>query len=780
VDDDASGLNVGSSWADAISSLQDALLLAYFYDKPVEIRVAKGIYTPDKGIGIMVGDREASFQLIDGVTIKGGYAGLSHRSPEDLRDIVLYETTLSGDLAQNDGPDSTSVDDNSYHVVTSFRTDQTAVLDGVTISAGGNRGNNEGGRRSAVSENTLGGGMYNNYGNPMLISCNFNDNRGRSGAAVYNNSGSPSFIGCTFNENAADDNGGGIYNDSASPRFLNCIFTGNSTGEDGGGMYNDRSDPVLTNCIFNKNSGDNGGGMCNYISEPMLADCDFIGNSTTWSGGAVCNYSGISTFLNCTFKENSAVREGGGIFNDSSSRMNLTNCILNRNSAIDGGAIKNSSFRISSIYSDIYEIDYSSRAMLLLNCTFNSNFAESRGGAISSDIRFGVIGEQMGLVNQVTLINCILWGDTPDEIQMTSGEEIFQDTNESVAVFYSNLQDGFPGEGNINMDPVFANPNNDDFHLKSAAGRWTSASSVEPDTNSQSWVIDQISSPCIDAGDPDIPVGLERFPNGGRINMGAYGGTPQASLSPLQLPLLYSKAYNPYPPDEASGIDENVTLSWTADLNAVFHDVYIGIDRDVVAGADISDTTGVYRGRQAAASFTPSEGLGLRDGTYYWRIDEVDSEGNVITGDVWSFTAGAPAPPKGRACFAGQTGVWVDGELVPISKVAAAQFINSINGINKIEQIQVHNGTFACYDILLESGRSITVAENHNFMTDSGHWLSLHNLKAGMRLKTTKSSIGIKSVTKKPAPYTGKVYNLKIEGSDRYMIGEDAIIVRDY
>ena len=60
-----------------------------------------------------------------------------------------------------------------------------------------------------------------------------------------------------------------------------------------------------------------------------------------------------------------------------------------------------------------------------------------------------------------------------------------------------------------------------DYHLKSQAGRW--------DPNSQTWVQDDITSPCIDAGDPNSPIGLEPFPNGGYINMGAYGGTSEVA-----------------------------------------------------------------------------------------------------------------------------------------------------------------------------------------------------------------------------------------------------------
>ena len=53
----------------------------------------------------------------------------------------------------------------------------------------------------------------------------------------------------------------------------------------------------------------------------------------------------------------------------------------------------------------------------------------------------------------------------------------------------------------------------------------------------QEWVIDDVTSPCIDAGDPMSPIGHEPFPNGGRINMGAYGGTAEASKSYFGEPL---------------------------------------------------------------------------------------------------------------------------------------------------------------------------------------------------------------------------------------------------
>ena len=58
---------------------------------------------------------------------------------------------------------------------------------------------------------------------------------------------------------------------------------------------------------------------------------------------------------------------------------------------------------------------------------------------------------------------------------------------------------------------------------ESQAGRY--------DPNTDTWFQDDVTSPCIDAGNPMSPIGTEPFPNGGRINMGSYGGTAEASKS---------------------------------------------------------------------------------------------------------------------------------------------------------------------------------------------------------------------------------------------------------
>ena len=728
VDADTTGANTGSSWEHAINSLQDALLVACFYDKPVEIRVSQGIYTPDRGVGIMPGDREASFQLINGVTIKGGYAGFGQN--HDARYIALYGTILSGDLDGNDGPEFTNNSENSYHVVTGSGTDATAMLDGFTITGGNAEG--------PLSDNR-GGGMYNDKSSPTLTNCTFSGNSAGGdwgGGGMYNFYSSPTLVNCAFSANSTTGHGCGMSNDSSNPALLNCMFSGNLAMMSGGGMYNYKSSPTLTNCTFIRNSGGGGGGgMYNDDSSPMLADCAFSANSTTGRqgrGGGMYNSDSNPALLNCTFSGNSALRSGGGMYNYQTSEPSLINCIFSGNSAGSGGGMES--------------LDASRPT--LLNCTFNANFAENAGGGISNiqDV-------------EPMLFNCILWGNTPEEIKG------------SASVSYSDVQGGWPGEGNIDAAPYFVDPDNGDYHLRSQAGRW--------DPNSESWVIDDTSSPCIDAGDPNDPVGLERFSNGDRINMGAYGGTPEASLSLRLLPLP-GQALNPSPADGAIVVEINIKLSWIAGLNAVSHGVHFGTDYFLPLVSN-----------QTTTQFDP--GTLDADTTYFWRIDEVDSEGYKTTGAVWTFTTNLPSPPpKGRGCFTSETGVWVDGALVPISKVGLGQNVGRIDSANvggssvplpypgKVEKLQEHEGTFACYDVLLESGNCVSVAECHYFLVESGRWVSLQNLKTGTRLQTSKGSIGIISVTRKPMPYVGKVYNLKIEGSDWYLVGEDAVIVRDY
>jgi len=116
---------------------------------------------------------------------------------------------------------------------------------------------------------------------------------------------------------------------------------------------------------------------------------------------------------------------------------------------------------------------------------------------------------------KVTVTNSIVWGN---------GEATGQIVGELGAVRYCDVEGGWPGEGNIAVDPCLVDVEAGDYHLKSQAGRW--------DWGTKQWVCDSATSLCIDAGDPESVWEDELWPHGGRINLGAYGGSNEASMSP--------------------------------------------------------------------------------------------------------------------------------------------------------------------------------------------------------------------------------------------------------
>jgi len=98
-------------------------------------------------------------------------------------------------------------------------------------------------------------------------------------------------------------------------------------------------------------------------------------------------------------------------------------------------------------------------------------------------------------------------------------------------------------------------------------------------------------------------------------------------------------AWGPNPTNGSTPYIRDATpLSWSPGDNASQHDVYFGTDKDAVADADESDTTGIYRGRQGVTIYTPAEGVEWGGGPYYWRVDEYNTDATISKGNVWSFT----------------------------------------------------------------------------------------------------------------------------------------------
>jgi len=137
----------------------------------------------------------------------------------------------------------------------------------------------------------------------------------------------------------------------------------------------------------------------------------------------------------------------------------------------------------------------------------------------------------------------------------------FGDPDLLIRIDYSNFSEPWPGTGNIDADPCFADSGNGDYHLKSQAARW--------DPNTETWLTDTVTSPCIDTGDMAHPIGFEPFPNGGIVNMGAFGATPHASKSYFGKPLCQTIVAGDINGDcEVNFLDFRLmALHWSEDNN---------------------------------------------------------------------------------------------------------------------------------------------------------------------------------------------------------------------
>jgi parallel beta-helix repeat protein len=198
-----------------------------------------------------------------------------------------------------------------------------------------------------------------------------------------------------------------------------------------------------------------------YCSDasPTIVDCIITGNT---GAGIEIQYGGNPTITNCEIILNDGpgiqMRKHAAGRRVTYNYASITNCLIAENG----------------------QYGIADGILTITNCTIAAN---------------GLCGISS---YELTVTNSIIYSNNSDGVQIES---------QSIStVTYSDVQGGFPGEGNIDTDPLFADAANGDFHLLR-------------------------DSPCIDAGDPGSDFTLEPEPNGGRINMGAYGGTQQACLS---------------------------------------------------------------------------------------------------------------------------------------------------------------------------------------------------------------------------------------------------------
>ncbi|MGA1865261.1 MAG: right-handed parallel beta-helix repeat-containing protein, partial [bacterium] len=296
------------------------------------------------------------------------------------------------------------------------------------------------------------------------------------GGVIYCYSSSPTIINCIMKNNNADI-GGGIYCHLASPMIENCDISENNANFYGGGIYcYSSSSPTIDNCTLMNNSAINyyGGAIfCDSSSSPKINNCIISDNNANYGGAGVhCESSSVLKITNCIIVRNKG-KSGGGIYCESSSVPEIVNCVIagNRAENGDGGGIYCAS----------------SSSPKISNCTFNINYAKSNAGGIFCSNSSPVIK------------NCILWDDTPNEIYGAPS---------NANVTYSDIKGGYSGTKNINADPLFFDPGNGDYRLRSG-------------------------SPCIDVGDgidklySDLrgslrPIDANEKNEGNNFDMGAF------------------------------------------------------------------------------------------------------------------------------------------------------------------------------------------------------------------------------------------------------------------
>ena len=297
VNDNATGDNTGLSWTDAFTSLQEALSVARASGGQItEIWVAGGVYAPGTS-------RFSTFELIEGVELYGGFAGVeTHLSQRVLGTNTSLLTGNIGNIFTNS--------DNSYQVVTADGLSINTVMDGFTISGGNANGN---------VPREAGGGFYAEDSSVWVRNCIFEYNRAQRGGAVVvdqaNGIVGPYFDDCTFRFNTAEAEGGAIRYYGGPGGFFAPVL-------------------VINRSKFIENVTDGDGGGLFAGGDAWLYNCLFVGNSATNSSGAIRAISAGTdlNLRNCTIVSNFSSNGSGGARADSGARYDVRNSILWGNS----------------------------------------------------------------------------------------------------------------------------------------------------------------------------------------------------------------------------------------------------------------------------------------------------------------------------------------------------------------------------------------------------------------------------------------------------------------
>ncbi|WP_282777249.1 HYR domain-containing protein, partial [Phaeodactylibacter xiamenensis] len=530
VDLNATGLNNGTSWANAYNSLQDALARASSGD---QVWVAAGEYLPTSGT-----DREASFRVASGVSIYGSLP--SGASALTAQDTAAYPTILSGNIG-----DPATNTDNVYNVVTFGPVSDFTLLKGLHITGGyADRsdnfffGNGAGVFNSNFATDSTSGVVLQDlmlYGNTAVL----------NGGAVYSN-GSIWISGCNIFQNEAED-GGAVYNGGII-RISSCDISQNQA-VDGSGIYNDNAVVAFsgTNCVLrdvkihHNTAGDDGGGIASKEAISVY-DCDISNNEIDGSGGA-CYFDldegtlGDSIRIVRTKLNNNLLTdtedEGTAVYMNSDCPVPpvvlFAECLVQGNEGEDG-----------TFYFDV-DGDNGDIIVFLESCLFSGNTVYDDGAALmgSDDTQFWVYNTtfagnyadddgcviETGSSSKATLYNCISFGNDAND-----GSDGIIDAAGDIDIFncyFEHGEDRMSVGGDLSVNTLFTA---DDFE-DAAFEDFTFDAVDDTPTAEGNFALSKIS-PLVNLGDNGYATNLEKDLAGnarlqeGTVDLGAYESSP--------------------------------------------------------------------------------------------------------------------------------------------------------------------------------------------------------------------------------------------------------------
>ena len=317
--------------------------------------------------------------------------------------------------------------------------------------------------------------------------------------------------------------------------------------------------------------GFNGGGISIHQSDPTIRYCNIENNIYTGEGAStgagIFTYDFNGIISHCKIRNNHGSEEGGniggGIFFESSNPT-VESCEISNNAAPGNGSGGGVWLYKSNVQ--------------FINCTIVENISDTGGGIF-------IAGD-----GEVILLNCIVWGNTNQQLNADSNMGY-------VGVINSDIEDGWEGEGNIDEDPQFVNANEGNYYLTE-------------------------DSPCVDAGtslyvwEEDTLVNIpEDMFNGFAPDMGAYESEYENDVEEVRHYLKTFRLYTAYPNPFNSTTKLSYGLPVPSDVSVMVYDVsgqlvstlisehQIAGQHNIVWNAQ-SVPTGVYLVRMEADAFS--------------------------------------------------------------------------------------------------------------------------------------------------------------------------------